>query len=268
MTRKVFFSIALMSLAFSGCNSHEPDAPAVAAPAPKAVAAVQRPEASRGIRIPDRLRFPHVQSVHKAQSWDDRLATLTNAEKQRLESLNARYYGMLEFHSPEEQKKLIEAGYPMPEEWLAADAMSDEDLADLAKAMSPKGSMFYADRELDRFIEARQRLIDSGAYNDMDRAVVNPKIEAMISAGNALALTRSPFAAYLYGSINAELFHDPAYTAAAISVAWSLGDERAQEFARLYSMRLHLRHVEPLSLGQLAATESLLWQNVHRYRPL
>ena len=245
----------------------------VAAPAAAATVATRRgdgvPRSRAGeLKVPDRLRFTSVGYVREADSWDARLETMTSSERARLEALNARYFGMLGFDSAEEQRKLAEAGFPMPEEWLAADAMSDEALATLAKANSPKGSIFYANRELDRFHEAKQQMIDAGQYRELDRSVMRPKVEAMVYAANALALTRSPFAAYLYGSVYEQLFGDPAYTAAAISVAGALGDKRAGDLAHEFAEGIRARHAKPYEFESMAIIESMMWRDVHRYRPL
>jgi hypothetical protein len=268
MRRHLLTTIALSCLLASGCNAERDEVgTARAAPAAhldKAIRDIRPGE----LKLPDRLRFSAVDRVRVAQSWEERLSTLTVAQQARLESLNVRYYGSLEFDSPEEQRKLVEAGFPMPEEWLAAEEMSDGELATLAKAQNPKGALFYANRELDRFIETKQQLLDAGAFNDLDKSVMHPKVEAMVYASNALALTRSPFAAYLYGSVNANMFGDPEYTAAAISVAWSLGDSRASDFAKAFSGQLRASNSPPLTLEGLASAESLMWRQVHRYRPL
>jgi hypothetical protein len=269
MNRKLMVVPLVVSL-LAGCGAKGEGADlASKSSQPREVVAPRRVAPHPGqIKLPDRLSFPSVDYVKVAPSWNDRLATFTTEEKARLESLNARYYGMLEFHSAEEQKKLIETGFPMPEEWLAAAAMSDEQLQQLADAQSPKGSLFFANRKLDRFLEAKQSLLDSGHYSDLDRSVVNPRTQAMVYAGNALALTRSPFAAYLYGSVFANMYGDPEFTAAGISVAGALGDMRAWDYSRTFLDSLHWSHAPPLEFGSIAATEASMWMDVHRYRPL
>ena len=135
-----------MFVALAGCQADPPPAgkPSKAnEPPAKAVRPVPAREGE--LKLPDGMRLPSVQYVEAAQSWNDRLATLTTSERAQLESLNFRYYGTLEFNSPEEQRKLVAAGVPMPEEWLAASRMSDEELASLADARSPKASLFFAD---------------------------------------------------------------------------------------------------------------------------
>jgi len=261
-------AMVLASLLVAGCGSDGAGKPATSSKPMQA--AVTRPETVRSgaLSLPSAFRLPGVESVREADSWSARLATLTNAERARLEAINARYFGMLAFASAEQQQSLVKAGFPMPEEWLAADAMRDEELARLAKARSPKGAMFYADRQLDRYIEARQRMADKGGVRDVDRSLMHPKVDAMLYAGEALALSRSPFAAYMYGSINAQLFDDPAYTAAAISVAWALGDVRGQVLSRQFAESMRIAGEGKPDLGNMMAAERLMWRHVHRYRPL
>ena len=74
---------------------------------------VSRPMVRPGeVMLPDRLRLPTVETVKLADSWGERLSSLSGTERARLESLNARYYGVLEFDSAEEQQQLIDAGVP------------------------------------------------------------------------------------------------------------------------------------------------------------
>ena len=258
-----------MFVALAGCQADPPPAgkPSKAnEPAAKAVRPVPAREGE--LKLPDGMRLPSVQYVEAAQSWNDRLATLTTSERAHLESLNFRYYGTLEFNSPEEQRKLLAAGVPMPEEWLAASRMSDEELASLADARSPKASLFFADRQLDKFIDAQQRLEGSGIDPDFHSDVINSRAQALVYAGQALALTRSPFAAYLYGSLSEKLYGGQEYTAAAISVAGALGDERARVYAHELVEQRRLHQAPPLNFESIATIEKTMWRYVHRYRPL
>lgn len=260
---------AIALLLTGGCsNEVEGVAPAAAETVTRATEIAGAAVPAGEIKLPDRWGLPGVMHVKAAQSWNDRLSTLSGLDRSKLESLNARYHGMLEFDSAEEQAKLIADGVPMPEEWLAAEKMSDEALARLASANSPKGSMFFANRQLDRYIDAMQRLEGSGIDRDFDTSVINSRTQAMVYASNALALTRSPFAAYLYGSVFARIHGRPEYMAAAIAVADALGDERAQELASAYDQRVEWATSPPLRLGSLVAIESTMWFEVHRYRPL
>ena len=56
--------------------------------------------------------------------------------------------------------------------------------------------------------------------------------------------------------------------AAGIAVAWALGDERAQDLAQAFQERRQWHKAPPLEFGSVAAIESMMWRDVHRYRPL
>ena len=156
----------------------------------------------------------------------------------------------------------------MPEEWLAAAAMSDDELARLAKAKSAKGSMFYANRELDRFLEAQQRLEGKGIDVALHPDVMNSKAEAFVYASQALAITRSPFAAYLYGAVGARMYNEAEYIPASISVARALGDERAGPLAHQFLEARKISGAPPLNVESIMIIETMMWREVHRYRPL
>lgn len=266
---RLLFLAAMVCVVAGGCTreTEEDATPLVAKVAAHIKSAPGNVHAGE-LSLPGGFALPSVDHVKQATTWQDRLSTLTHSERQRMESLNQRYYGMLEFNSEEEQRKLVALGFPMPEEWLAADAMSDAELARLAKANSPKGAIFYANRQLDKFIASKQRLTEEGRYGDLDPSVFDPKVEALVYAGKALALTRSPFAAYLYGSVHAAMFNDRESTAAAISVARSLGDPRSSSLAQALSQRQRSGEVPPLDFVALSAIEAGMWSQVHRYRPL
>src|SRR3546814_11049590 len=123
--------------------------------------------------------------------------------------------------------------------------MSDEELASLADARSPKASLFFADRQLDKFMDAQQRLEGSGIDPDFHSDVINSRAQALVYAGQALALTRSPFAAYLYGRLSEKLFGGPEYPAAAISVAGALGGDRARVHAHALGEASNRPHTPP-----------------------
>lgn len=266
MVRKLLAVIALASVV--ACHSDKQSTTQAELPRPTVSSVKPEVHRSGELALPDRMRLPSVRYVKAARSWNDRLATLTSSERSRLESLNARYYGLLEFDSAEEQKAMIDAGVPMPEEWLAASSMSDEELATLANARSPKGSMLFADRQLDRFVEAKQRLAEAGIETDFDSDVINSRAQALVYAGQALALTRRPFAAYMYGSIGESLFGEPEYKAAALSVALALGDLQASDYVHEYMAYRKLVQAPPLNFGSVASIEAVMWLHVHRYRPL
>jgi len=268
MVRNVIAGMVLVLVTACSHRGPEPSTES-AAPRNDPPHVVTRVEPRPGtLSVPDGLRLPSVPSVKAAPSWTDRLATMTADERKQLESLNAKYYGMLEFDSAEEQKALVAAGVPMPEEWLAASRLSDAELARLANARSAKGSLFFADRQLDRFVEAKQRLEGTGVDSDFDSAVINSRAQSMVFASQALAITRSPFAAYLYGRIGERTFGEQEYTAAAIAVAMALGDDRARGLARQFEEQRKWGHAPPLSYQGTSAIESMMWREVHRYRPL
>lgn len=180
------------------------------------------------------MRLPGVGAVQSANSWAERIAKLPEGDRKYLEAKNAEYFGALEFGSAADQRKLIEQGFPMPEEWAAARAMPEAELRRLAQEGNTKGQMFY----VDRVISEVAPVLKERGFGDSaeDRALYNKFNEASAMSAILLKQTRSPFVAYQNGLILSvgTLGHSPAIAAGSFQVAKELGDMRADGLSQSF----------------------------------
>ena len=188
------------------------------------------------LQLPNQWRFVNALPVRSAETWEARLATLPAQEADWLQAKNETYAGALAFSSPEEQRRMIAQGFPMPEEWLLAKNMSDAELEAMAKAGNRKAQMFYIDRISNEIgpILADGRGLDTDSQHDME--LLNRAARANAMALQLMKSTKTPFGAYLDGRINAAMAQHspPEFMASAIMVAGDLGDSRANALREAY----------------------------------
>lgn len=192
--------------------------------------------ASNLITIPPQWQFEGVGTVQVADSWGARVATLPPRDREWLNDLNNRYAGALGFSSKEEQERLIRQGFPMPEEWLAARALTDDALEKLAKSGNAKAQMLHIDRvgsQIAPVQEAGKGLGNSTA----DRELLRRYSSATLMADELLRNTKSPFSAYLRGQLfsSGSQYTPPEYYAGGIMLAKQLGDVRADAIRKNFA---------------------------------
>lgn len=167
-------------------------------------------------------------------SWNERVAKLSIADRNYLAEISARYFGSVEFSDEAEQRRLIEQGFPMPEEWLAARDMPDRELERLARAGNLKAQMFQVDRVSEHLgpVLAERGLKDT----PQDKELFRQFVETSRMAEELLSSTYSPFAAYLNGRIFSagSQGNPPEPIAGAFQLAKDLGDQRADNYRSVF----------------------------------
>lgn len=186
------------------------------------------------IRITRELQFPGVQSVQMADSWEHRIAQMNPRDREWLETVNANYAGALAFEDRKQQEWMIANGYPMPEEWVAARAMSDEALGRLAKSGNEKAQFFHIDRVAERASAENEDGdgIDMSDPDDQPLAIAVARATAM--AWRLSEKSEGPFASFVEGRLlraNAS-YDNSARLAAGIVEAGARGDPRADRLLR------------------------------------
>lgn len=189
------------------------------------------------VDIPVSLRFPGISKVEAAATWLDRLSRLSQADQKYLNSLSNKYFTSLIFESAADQKALIDEGYPMPEEWLAARAMGDQQLKELSDKGNIKAQLFYADR-----LSSRLQPIQAARQQDVspplsETEIVDMYARATTAATMSMRNSTSPFAAYVYGQTmsSGTWGAPPEPIAAAMQLAKDRGDIRASAYLAAFS---------------------------------
>ena len=189
---------------------------------------------SNWIALEPKMQLPSLASVERSTSWDERIAKLPKAEQDFLISKNSQYLDVLRFSTPEDQLRLVDQGFPMPEEWAKARSLPEVELERLARQGNFKAQMFYIDRVIDQVAP----VLKERGFGDTpeDRALYNKFNEASAMSSVLLRQTRSPFAAYQNGLILSvgTLGHSPAIAAGSFQVAKELGDTRADFLSQTF----------------------------------
>jgi hypothetical protein len=183
--------------------------------------------------IPLKWRFAGItqyQSGNDTESW---LAQFAD-HHDLIVRFNQRYPYAWNVSSPEEIAWLAKNGFPMPEDVIAADAMSDNDLRREADAGSSKALMLYYERLSSELLAAGREEMNKGAstYEVMQRvAEAMPQTE--FEVGRLSSLVRgmdTPFFGYVEAN---RPFLDDNQTvreenlAAGLALAFARGDDRA-----------------------------------------
>lgn len=225
---------ALVLLVLSGCKKESVLPPVNVTPKSEAVDLLQ-PNMGAAV-IPGNQEAGHADpfrssSTHYVQgmkTWDEIMRSIPPDDARYLRKINANYFGAISFSSPEEKSYLKSSGFPLPEEWLTAKSMSDQELKGLSDSGGVKAKAFYLDRLIERaseYLDLRES--DDVAYRNSLGAKYS--LQAYELTAQIQAVNKSPFRGYLLGSAYSRLNYpaSPEAGAAGMFVAYGSGDKRA-----------------------------------------
>lgn len=239
--KRTYFLIAV-SLLLNACGRHEPSATTSSEatdqqPTPAHVSS----DLASSVELPPGLQFNPSVRVAVADTWNQRLDAMPAAERAMLQDIDARYFGALRFNSTAEQADLAKKGFPMPEEWVAASRLSNEELKALANSGNVKAQMLYADRLGTEIASLQNPANDPDLSSDQrQRELMRVVSEALGGGAKMMRATDSPFAAYVYGRSlsGATAGGRPEAMAGAFFAARDRGDARAPALMATFT-RLH-----------------------------
>lgn len=192
------------------------------------------------VSIPKALQFPGLSRVEIATSWRARMAKFSKADQAYLEGVSERYFESLEFRDETEQRCLIQQGFPMPEEWMAARNVPDGELERLAMAGNLKAQMF----QIDRMSEILAPILGVRGFdnNSTDKELFRRMVETSNMLDSLVGSGQSPFSAYLSGRyISATQGYGKGNPvepiAASFQFARDFGDERASQYSNTFFQR-------------------------------
>lgn len=210
----------------------------------------------RTLQLPGQLVLSPVIKVQRAESWRDFASRQAQSDRDTLAEVSARYWGVVEFSSPEEQQLLASRGFPMPEEWIAAAAMSIEELERQASAGNVKAQMFYSDRLSSELLEIQRSRtgIEPPDGVTVDQLVAS-SAKSLAVANQMMRSSSSPFAAYVYGRAlsGASFGAPPEPIAGSYFAARDRGDLRANRL-----MQDFLQQHKSLNMQSVMATYSIM----------
>ncbi|MCX7564561.1 hypothetical protein OS176_13620 [Xanthomonadaceae bacterium XH05] len=199
------------------------------------------------IKIPGRYQFSDITHIIVADNDNDLISRYSTEQQSILRafyrSLGEGPWGsegvgkynfndIFSFHSSEQLAWLVSRGFPLPDEILAAEAMSDHDLRSLADRGNLKAGAFLLHRHAEAEAARRDLRITPNAA---DAPHIRTAVEISSIEGRLLA-DASPYAAYTSALLaNAQGRADRAL--AAYQLAALLGDTRANDFMASYLAR-------------------------------
>lgn len=174
--------------------------------------------------------------VREAKTWDELTRSLPAKDANYLREVNHNYFGAIAFHSAQERHYLESAGFPMPEEWLAARHMGDEQPKALSDAGNMKARAIYLDRLMARASEYLP-LRDSDDTTYRNSPGHSYSMSAYELSGQLQHSYKSPFAAYVLGAMYSKLNYPPSPEPAAAGIfsAFDAGDKRAVDILNRYA---------------------------------
>jgi hypothetical protein len=244
----------------------------VSAPAEKSTSSsVPKARSDGMVAIPGRYQLPGVPAARATASNSREWIESFGADKEKVGAFNDQHFDLYSINSPEQIAWMAQNGYPMPEDIIAAQAMSTERLRDLATAGNEKAAFLLRDRDL-------HALKDTFATYDMMKKSRSEFWQSdpageLISQDQSLNAklmqeSKSPYKGYL-AAMEAELSTDPVEASSKIAAGllWSesLGDFRVGQFLQNWSA------ADPLNATVLIAADTVaknVGTNVLRMRLL
>jgi len=195
--------------------------------------------------VPARYQMPGVTRVRTAANLQDWLGQFPVDVQEKMKAFNKRNFGVYSIDSPQQIAWMAAHGYPMPEDLVAAEKLSNADLRELANQGNDKAGFLLRERNIDtlqaKFSEyagkglSRQRFWE----NDPD----GPRMEQEDKNDRTLiSKSWSPFKGYLQaqdsllqeGDVNNSPHDAEAKAMAGLALAGYLGDTRADQLALTY----------------------------------
>lgn len=217
--------------------------------------------------VPPRYQFAGVGRVQTADGFENWMAHFSAADQKILRAFDDRNHGVYRDRTAQSVAWMAAHGYPMPEDLLAAQAMSTDQLRQMAKNGDVKAAFILRDRDLTEFawkIKHQGADIGSAGNDDpqfvSDDAILQPVFNAADSPYKAYMVARA-------AAVEAVPTDRDAQVISALNWARSLGDLGASrirdQFIRSNPERMEIRKV--INSGSLA-TGSLFRDSLDKLR--
>lgn len=216
-------------------GSHHGEA---ASPAPVVVS--RFPVSAAGmVAVPRRFQLPGIGQVRSASSFQEWLAQYPSYQQAKISAFNRSHFGVYRVNSREQVAWMAANGYPMPEDVVAAEGLSDLDLFKLAGQGNDKAAFLLAERENDRLAAY---LSKGGKRSDFYDGVEGVRgFEEELKIERLVERSNSPYKGYLQANkaisgLYADQGQDVIDVRVIAGLTWAgqLGDTRAGQFTREY----------------------------------
>lgn len=188
------------------------------------------------VAIPLRFQLPGVTRTKSGINSKEWLAQYPVDQQEKIQAFNTAHFGVYSINSPQQVAWMAENGYPMPEDVIAAERLSDADLRELAKQGNDKAGFLLRERTsaatkagLDNYHAQGKTNSDFWNNDPNARQITMDDLTTM----QLLQQSHSPFKGYVQ-ALDSVLKDDPvskdATIIAGLHWAQSLGDFRAEQF--------------------------------------
>lgn len=208
------------------------------APAGKAIFPVA---ADGTVAIPARFQLPGVARAQSGASFKEWLAKYPPDQQAKITAFTKKHFGVYSVNSPQQVAWMAANGYPMPEDVIAAESLSDTQLRELAQQGNDKAGFLLRERNIDAIVAKLAKYHAQGKTNT-DFWSGDPAAQQLNEDDSMttrlLQQSRSPFKGYVQ-ALDAlrrdEQLGKDAAIIAGLEWAGSLGDFRTTQFVTTYA---------------------------------
>lgn len=145
--------------------------------------------------VPAQLQIAHVSRVRTARSYQEWLVQFPPDERAKIEAFNKTHFGIYRVNSREQVAWMAANAYPMPEDIVAAEQLSDRELLKLAKQGNDKATFLLKQRQ-DQYLA--DFLAKGGEKKDFyGGAEGSNRIDQEMAIDRLIKLSNSPYKGYL-----------------------------------------------------------------------
>ncbi len=185
--------------------------------------------------VPVQFQLANVGRVRTAPSFQEWLAQFPSDQQARISAFNKAHFGVYRVNSREQVAWMAANGYPMPEDIVAAERLTDRDLLKLANQGNDKAAFLLAERQNKNLVDFVAEGGDSWSYYDGMEG--RSRINEGMTIDRLVKQSNSPYKGYLQASeANSGLYARQGQNVVDVRVisglVWAeqLGDTRASQF--------------------------------------
>jgi len=207
------------------------------APAPEAAF---RAAADGRVDIPPRFQLPGVAHARSAANLQEWVAQFPPDQQQRILDFDEKHFGVYRVNSPEQVAWMAQNGYPLPEDVIAAEGLTDDDLRELARRGNDKAGFMLRERNIEKTRQKVDAYVAQGR-TQADFWTGDPDAQQLAHddrlTRQIIDQSNSPYKGFVQTQ-EAALLSEPvgidSTVIAGLSWARRLGDFRAQQFMAEY----------------------------------
>lgn len=214
-------------------------------------------DANGTVAIPAQFQLPGVTRAKSGYSSREWLAQYPADQQEKIQAFNKQHFGIYSINSPQQVAWMAQFGYPMPEDIIAAEHISDADLRALWKQGNDKAGFLLQERNAIA-VKAAQDTNRAQGKSDEDFWNTNPTISQDDRDGmDLMRRSHSPYKGYVQASISLlgedQLVKD-SQIIAGLKWAERLGDFRANRFGETYAGNDPIRSAMWFGAGGVSTT--------------